>query len=337
MTTGNRFAKYLRIWFALTSSKRGLTASELLHRMPDLSQSSLYRHLEHLSADATGVYKTGDRWRVAPGAVAPIWLADEEVLALAVALEVLPGTLRTTLTDLARKLDATLSPPKLAYLTHLRGQRRAVVPGIAKSGPAPGISEAVQYALAHEQILRLTYQAPDGTESLRDVEARGVLVHQGVEHLVAWCRLRKEVRQFSLLRVRIAAILDETFVPDPAFDLEAFIARAFSVRAEAAIAVVVDLAPDVAYLARERTWHASQRTEALGDGWTRLRFEAGGLFEIAAWIAGLGGKGRVRGPPELVERVRGLHKDGLTSLELAFPQSGNSPVYISNTNDGGPP
>jgi predicted DNA-binding transcriptional regulator YafY len=274
MARPSQLNRPLRIWFTLSAARRGLTVPELRDRLSDMPVSTLYRQLDALESEWPGVVKDGDRWRVTPGAVAPLYLADEEILALAVAIEGLPSSLRDALTELARKLDATLSPAKAAHLARLRGAQRAVVPGLATTAPVDGVTDAVQFAIAQEQVLRLEYQSPDGSVSQREVEPRGVLVHLGAAHLVAWCRLRRKVRQFALQRVLAAEVLDETFEPDPGFDLEAYAADAFSVRAEAPMPVVVDLAPDVAYLARERTWHASQRTEALPNGWTRLMFDA---------------------------------------------------------------
>ena len=47
----------------------------------------------------------------------------------------------------------------------------------------------------------------------------------------------------------------------------------------------------------------------------RLRMEAAGLPEIAAWVAGFGGDARAIAPPELVEAVARLHRDGLRAVE----------------------
>lgn len=58
-----------------------------------------------------------------------------------------------------------------------------------------------------------------------------------------------------------------------------------------------------------------QRTRRARDAnAARRSFHAAGLPEIAAWIAGFGGKVIARAPEELVDRVRALHREGLAGF-----------------------
>ena len=77
---------------------------------------------------------------------------------------------------------------------------------------------------------------------------------------------------------------------------------------------MIDLHPDVAHLVRETKLHATQRTEDLPDGWTRLGMNCSGLPEVAAWVASFGGLGRPVRPKELVDEVRCRHREGLAAM-----------------------
>src|SRR5678815_1573518 len=97
---------------------------------------------------------------------------------------------------------------------------------------------------------------------------------------------------------------DEVFEPDPRFDIEAYAQRAFGVYQGPIHHVVILFGAEVAYLARERDWHQHRHLTELPDGRVRLAMETAGLPEIAAWLAGFGGKVVPVEPPELVALVR---------------------------------
>lgn len=315
LANGGRFSRHVRVLHALQSARRGLTVKELIELLDDVSPRTIYRYLNELRRDGFGVEAADGRWYARATSYVPVQLLDSEVLALSVALDLLPGGLRAELSPLAEKLGATLSPTKRAFLAQLRGQQRTSSPGGTKEAPVSHVRDAVQQALAQEVVLRITYRSPDGTVTVRDIEVRGALHHPGGEHVVAWCRTRQSVRQFSLVRILSAELLDQAFETDPNFDIDEYAKHAFSVRSGEPMAVVIDLHRDIAYLADERVWHPSQRVTPAADGGVRVSFEASGLYEIAAWAAGLGGLGIVRGPPELAERVRMLHVSGLSSMK----------------------
>jgi len=78
--------------------------------------------------------------------------------------------------------------------------------------------------------------------------------------------------------------------------------------------MIIDFSRRVAHLVRERRYHASQELSERGQG-VRLKMEAAGLPEVAAWVAGFGGDARPIAPSELVEAVARLHRDGLRATE----------------------
>ena len=67
--------------------------------------------------------------------------------------------------------------------------------------------------------------------------------------------------------------------------------------------VVVDLSPTVAGNMVETTWHESQETKVLADGWVRFTARVAGLDEVLWWVLGIGSHARVVEPKELRDRV----------------------------------
>ncbi|MET8862524.1 YafY family protein [Nonomuraea sp. NPDC004580] len=73
-----------------------------------------------------------------------------------------------------------------------------------------GISRAIEEALLRRRVLRLDYADAKGALTSRDVEP-GVFLggRGGFWYLVAWCRLRDDVRVFRLDRIAAATVTAE--------------------------------------------------------------------------------------------------------------------------------
>lgn len=85
-----------------------------------------------------------------------------------------------------------------------------------------GISRAIEEALLRRRVLRLDYVDAKGSLTTRDVEP-GVFLggRGGFWYLVAWCRLRDDVRVFRLDRIAAATVTAERCPDRP---LEGFVA-----------------------------------------------------------------------------------------------------------------
>ncbi len=83
----------------------------------------------------------------------------------------------------------------------VRGRKAAV-------GAVP--LSTVQTALAERRVLRLEYRgAARGEATVREIEPLGLAHYLDNWHLIAWCRLRKEVRDFRVDRIAACELLSE--------------------------------------------------------------------------------------------------------------------------------
>nr|WP_281390600.1 WYL domain-containing protein [Sphaerisporangium rubeum] len=76
------------------------------------------------------------------------------------------------------------------------------------------IAKVISDALLRTQVLRITYDDRAGATTEREVEP-GVFIggRGGLWYLVAWCRLRQDVRVFRLDRIGAAATTGEPAWP----------------------------------------------------------------------------------------------------------------------------
>ncbi|MET8234206.1 YafY family protein [Micromonospora sp. NPDC005298] len=153
----------------------------------------------------TGGYVV-DRARTLP----PVNLTPVEAVAMAVALHRLAGTPFAGPGGTAlRKLVAVLPPAEAAEAHRLAGQVHLV-----GDGPATPVPAIVADAVSARWVLRIGYADRGGSDSVRDVEPLGYLGNSRHWYLVAWCRLRDELRCFRTDRIRMVRALPEVVSRD---------------------------------------------------------------------------------------------------------------------------
>ncbi|WP_169984574.1 YafY family protein [Microbispora sp. H10836] len=131
----------------------------------------------------------------------------------------------------ARELASRLGVSRSTVVRDVAKLREAGVPirldqgGYALAGP-DSVKRAIDRALRGRHVLRLEYVNSKGAPTVRDVEPSICLGGRGGHwYLVAWCRLRDDVRVFRLDRISWAEVLEERF-PEPGRDRLAELAEA---------------------------------------------------------------------------------------------------------------
>lgn len=319
-----RGAQLLRQWRLLRTlegARRGLSAAELRDAIDaDCSARTVYRDLELLLEVGFPITNESGQWRFLESGegswVVPI--NPTEVMALMLTEDLLAPTegswVAEPLLKLRGRLSAMMTPTGRRYCAELRRSNVATVFGAGRYGAKRAEIEAIHEAVEKQHRLRIRYQTPGKVPEARRIDPYCTWFASGRMYLVAFCHTAEDIRTFSVQRVETAEVLDEPFDPDPAFDPAAFTRKGFGVFHGPTYRVTIDFSKRVAHLIRERRYHASQEVSERGQG-VRLKMEAAGLPEIAAWVAGFGGDARAIAPPELVKAVAHLHREGLRAVE----------------------
>jgi len=122
-------------------------------------------------------------------------------------------------------------------------------------------------------------------------------------YLIAWCRLRADVRVFAAHRFVAVALTDEHCAPRPETRSRSALRNAFRVwRSEHVEKLRIRFAPEVADEIRERKWLANQQL-AEDHGGVVLTGEVAGLAEVERWILGYGPAAKVLEPKALAKAV----------------------------------
>jgi predicted DNA-binding transcriptional regulator YafY len=110
-----------------------------------------------------------------------------------------------------------------------------------------------------------------------------------------------EVRNFKLVRIQSAELLDRTYSVPRSFDLDDYLGNSWRMIPESGrdTRVVVKFGSLVARNVSEVNWHKSQQIQFQPDGSMIFQVTISGLTEIAWWILGYGDQAEVVQPTKL--------------------------------------
>ncbi len=245
----------------------------------------------------------------------PVMLTEDEAASLFVGAELVrqftDASLSGPVNAAVDKLRAVLPRERQDHVERLA--RQTVVVGRAGHGGMDPDAQpwllAVQRGVGQRRVLRLAYRGRERAETSREVEPLGVVCYGGTWHLVAWCRLRKDVRHFRVDRIRKLHALDEHFPARPDFSLSQHV-KAYEERT-AMLPVRVWFADCVHERARRESY-GTLVSELERDGGTEFSFTTSSLDWLAQWLLSFGTQAEAIEPAGLRERVRAVAEEVLS-------------------------
>ncbi len=157
----------------------------------------------------------------------PVHFTTEEATALITASMLMDrftdSSLASCMDSALAKIRAVLPPDHQDHIARL--ERRMSLPA-APQKSRPASLFLLQKALADRTLLRISYRGSGAAEGLRrEVEPLGLTYYGDRWHLIAWCRLRKDYRDFRTDRIEAIFALSEQFKPHEEFSLMDFLER----------------------------------------------------------------------------------------------------------------
>jgi predicted DNA-binding transcriptional regulator YafY len=213
----NRTDRLLAIVLELQA--RGSVRAEDLARTFEVSKRTIYRDITALcEARVPIVALPGRGYRLMEGYfLPPLSFTPDEAAMLVVGAHAVRFAVDAAYREAARmalrKLEAVLPPSSRARVQELYRSMR-VFSGWASPEVADKLS-VLRDAILERRVVRLRYHSPRYEAALeRDVEPYFLQFYRNVWHLSAWCRLRRDMREFRLDRIDHLRVLDERFARD---------------------------------------------------------------------------------------------------------------------------
>lgn len=292
---------------------RRLVRAEDIAEYFEVSVRTIYRDLRALeeaglplAAEAGKGYSLVDGYNLPP-----VMFTQEEASALLIggrlAEHLGDKSLRPNVVSALMKINAVLPPERREFVERLRDATAVHLRRTFQEGDDKGNQTILQESLATRRVVRIAYRSGRYDERTeRDVEPLAVVYYADYWHMIGWCRLREDVRDFRADRIEQVEVLEEEFSPRQDFDLKSHMRRFFEggIGAEATV-----------LFTRRAARHAGQRDyfgftdeEECAEG-VLMRFTIASYQWFAHWILSFGPDARVLEPPELVETVRRMAEE----------------------------
>lgn len=157
----------------------------------------------------------------------PVHFTTEEATALVTAGMLMDrfadSSLMSSMASALGKIRAVLPPDRQDHVARL--ERRMSL-RTTKPPNQPANLFLIQKALADRTVLRISYRGSGVAEpSRREVEPLGLTYYGDRWHLIAWCRVRQDYRDFRTDRIQAIAASSEQFGPHEEFSLNDFLRR----------------------------------------------------------------------------------------------------------------
>ena len=162
-------------------------------------------------------------------------------------------------------------------------------------------------ALFSQRPLRIGYYSPHKDEhTQRDILPLHLLQYMGNWHLIAYCALRDEIRDFALSRMRSVETSPlRISAKAPTTSIKEYIRRNFGLmNSGVAVEVCLRFSPDIAPWIVEQVWHPGQKLTRDPDSAIRLTFPVADFKEIKREILRYGSQIEVIYPEEMRKEVK---------------------------------
>lgn len=295
----------------LLQSHRVITAEEIASHY-EMSVRTVYRDLAALGeAGVPIVAEAGVGYSLMRGYhMPPVMFTEQEAAALFMSGEVTEqiadGTLRTSLRSALLKVLSVLPKERHDSLKKLKQTVGVWIGGPRKEDEHRALMP-LQQAVARRLCVRLSYNAGSrGEVSSRIVEPLGMMYYAREWHLIAYCRMRKDFRDFRLDRVVNWEVTNETFDGHKDFSVQAFLAESLNEHEITPSTVLFH--PAAVDRARREMTCSRIAEKPLADG--RIQFEmlAWSNEWLLGWLLSFGTSVEVLHPPELRQRLHDLAK-----------------------------
>lgn len=302
----NRVDRLMAI--ALRLQSRRVVRAEDLATHFEISVRTVYRDLAALGeAGIPIIGEAGVGYSLVKGYhLPPVMFTAEEASALSIGGKLVDhltdASLRKQMESALLKVRSVLPRDRQDYLDRLERSTAIVsrpsstIPRLSSEALTP-----IQRALAERRVLALDYQGGQRLElTKRQVEPLGLVYYSDNWHLIAYCRLRRDVRDFRTDRIVRLELKNELFSGHAGFSLKEYLeSRRDEGKFE--MARIRFRREAIERVRRERSWGLiEEKPDSKGTEVTLLDYS---LEWLACWILSFGSLAEALAPERLRELV----------------------------------
>ncbi len=131
----------------------------------------------------------------------------------------------------------------------------------------PSIFDTIIEATVKKRVLQVDYRSAKAQISQRELEPLRLISYQGRWYLMAYCRLRLDIRLFHIARIKKAAITRVSFKRTSEDNFSSYLNSAFGIfKGEVLFNATILFTSTAAELVRQQRWHKDQVIEDVKEG-----------------------------------------------------------------------
>ncbi len=294
-------------------SKKKVTAQEVADRF-SISLRTVYRDVKALEESGVPVIgEAGSGYSIMEGyRLPPVMFTQEEASALLFA-----GKIAEKMTDTSVKkhFDAALYKVKAVlrgddkeHMEDLSNYIAVFKSRVPEEEPGGKYLVSLQKAIVDKKVINMHYFSNYNEASTqRNAEPIGLCYYGDNWHLIAYCLLRNDYRDFRLNRIQKLQVLDESFAGKQHRSLQQYIDS--MVRQSELVEVIVEFDKEtVRHIGNQKYYYGYVREERL-DNCVRMYFLTAFLEPFGRWLLMFTNSVIVQSPPLLKEIMQGLKEE----------------------------
>lgn len=305
----NRIDRLTAILIQLQSQKI-VKAEEIADRF-EISTRTVYRDVKALMEAGVPIgSEAGTGYFIVDGYhLPPVMFTQDEAGALLLAGKLVEKmtdkSIKQAYTSALHKIKSVLHAEDKDHLQQLDANVEVFMRNRSEAGPSTEFPDhfltSIQRAVATRKVLKILYTNSAGESSRREVEPLGVSYYGMAWHLIGWCRLRKEYRDFRSDRIRDLTETGQSFEGHAHISLQEYFKTMSQSRAGLIPVVVIFRKEGL----RGRPLYGAIQQTDLGDR-IRAEYMLDNLAWMARWLLMFGCHAEIESPDELRQMVAGL-------------------------------
>lgn len=300
------------VWFDLrTRSKKYPNATSLANQF-EVSTKTAQRDIEFMRdrLNCPLVYdktRKGYLYEDASFSLPFTYLSSDELSSLLIARKLLEGISGAYISDELSTVIENLTSIIKNHTVDLDVVSSAVSLHLIEYSPvSDAVFGTVLEGCIKKRRLSFSYLSPNyDKESIRTVDPYHLFNYMGTWHLLAYCHMRKDLRDFNLNRMNEVKIIDQSFALMPGFDFMEYFDKSFGIyKGRSTKTVTLRFSPTKTKWIKGKIWHKDQKEKLLKNGSLELTFPAAGYFEVMMEVLKHGSHVKVIRPRKLKELIK---------------------------------
>ncbi len=238
-----------------------------------------------------------------------LWFDEENIIALSLAVRLASSVpdsgIKTKLCTLIEEIFSRNSADRVPSFGEI--SERVSVKNIEYSRVDEKIFSSVVSALFQKAALAISYYSPHSNKKTdRTILPLHLIHYLGSWHLIAYCSMRRGLRDFALSRIKAVHSPDKGIeIPRNLPSIKDYTRKNFGImQGGRTHTACLRFTPSVAGWIAEQIWHSEQKVDVEKDGSLIMKFPVADFRELRRKILSYGAEVKVISPKKLADEIK---------------------------------